>query len=73
MNFIKIYEFEFAPKYLQNLSNNGGDEDWIAVVPKKIYDRHCWIGFLESDSFSAGCDQQIIIGKKYVIYIGSHA
>ena len=33
---ITIYRFEDAPKELQNLSQNGGDEDWLAIVPKHL-------------------------------------
>lgn len=30
---IKIFPFHAAPEGLAELSTNGGDEDWIAVVP----------------------------------------
>ena len=30
---IEVWRFEDAPKHLQDLSTNGGDEDWVAVVP----------------------------------------
>jgi hypothetical protein len=28
-----VWDFHAAPDYLRALSDNGGDEDWIAVLP----------------------------------------
>lgn len=30
----KVWKFEDAPRALQDLSTNGGDEDWIVALPK---------------------------------------
>lgn len=47
---IRVWRFHDAPQELQDACNhNGGDEDWLAVVPS-IFG---WIGWLESQSF--GC------------------
>jgi hypothetical protein len=35
---IKIWPFHLAYKELQDLSTNGGDEDWVAVIPDYLED-----------------------------------
>lgn len=35
-NHIRVWRFEDAPEELRNLSTNGGDEDWIALIPPKL-------------------------------------
>jgi hypothetical protein len=30
---MKLWRFEDAPEHLQELSTNGGDEDWLLLVP----------------------------------------
>ena len=30
---IRVWSFEDAPKRYQNMSEHGGDEDWLAIVP----------------------------------------
>ena len=37
---IEIYRFEDAPQDLQDMSTNGGDEDWIAIVPYELMRYH---------------------------------
>lgn len=78
-NFIKVYEFCGAPKYLQDLSTNGGDENWIAVVPAKILHTHSnYISFLNSTSFdSMGEPLEFDVFsedniKTHKIFIGCH-
>jgi len=72
---IKIWEFNDAPIEFQNTSKNGGDEDWLALIPPN-YEK-TYIPFLESDSFGCcGIDEYPIIKgkyKNYKILIGSHA
>jgi len=50
---IRVYRFEDVPKEWQDvLCQNGGDEDWLAVVPGKYRDDYLnWI----TDSPSFGC------------------
>lgn len=71
---IAIWRFENAPGYLKDLSNNGGDEDWIAVLKKDFYDNH-YIGFLEQGSPFGCCDveKHTYDNEGLVILIGSHA
>lgn len=35
MEAIKIWRFEEAPEELRKKSNNGGDEDWVALIPEE--------------------------------------
>ena len=32
-NPIKVWEFDDAPPHLRDLSTNGGDEDWLVLIP----------------------------------------
>jgi len=34
MRHILVYAFEDAPEWCQKLSPHGGDEDWLAIVPR---------------------------------------
>lgn len=71
---IKVWMFEDAPADLQSLSNHGGDEDWLAVVPKAYLDRSLTIGWLESGSAFGCCDvSQHPLPDGSVAYIGAHA
>lgn len=36
-NAITIWRYEDAPDALRRLSTHGGDEDWLAVVPRSLY------------------------------------
>ena len=72
MKYIKIYKFKNAPRELQGLSDNGGDEDWLAVVPKKIMQQSFdYISFLDGSWF--GNSIQKIKRGDNIIFIGSHA
>jgi len=73
---ITIYKFQEAPKNLQALSTNGGDEDWLAIVPKHL--KNEWIGWLEEGSpFGACCVNKYPHPDKskkgYEIRIGCHS
>lgn len=37
MDYAKIYSFDKAPKEYQDLSNHGGDEDYIIVFEENLY------------------------------------
>jgi len=70
-NCIKVWRFDDAPKEYQNLSKNGGDEDWIALVPKKLNKNY--IGWLDSSSFGCCHIYTYKLNNGNVIYIGCHA
>lgn len=69
---IKVWRFEDAPKKYQKLSQNGGDEDWIALVPQCM--ANDWIGWLEEGTiFGCCCVHQYTLKNGDVIRIGCHA
>jgi len=69
---IKVWVFDQAPKNLQNISTNGGDEDWVVLVPASFAKETTWISWIEGTD---SCNEP----KKYdlengdIVYIGSHA
>jgi len=68
---IKVWRFNDAPKALQDLSTNGGDEDWLAVIPAN-YDEY--IPWLESGSpFGCCCVDAYELPTGETVYIGSHS
>lgn len=50
-NAITVWRFEDAPEAFRNLSDHGGDEDWLAYLPSAFEDRY--ILWLEAPHF--GC------------------
>lgn len=72
-NHIRVWRFKDAPDELRWLSKNGGDEDWLALIPPKL--KNEYIGWLEGESF--GCcsvaDYTHPELPEYTIKIGSHA
>ncbi len=75
-DFIYVWRFEDAPETLQNLSDNGGDEDWIAAAPTEEF-KNAYIGWIVGAGFDTCCEPQIYENPDampgYTIYIGSHA
>ena len=69
---ILVWSFYDAPKELQDLSNHGGDEDWLALVPPYLADSH--IGWLEAGG-QFGCyrvsSNRLEDGS--IVYIGAHS
>ena len=69
-----VWRFDDAPEDLRDLSQNGGDEDWLAVVPRS---------FLEAGNAdwmeqpALGCctveQHQHPSDPDFVVRIGSHA
>ena len=68
---IKVWPFNKAPQHLRALSNNGGDEDWIAFIPKSLVDSSPM--FLEAGTSFGCCDVQEIEIEGGEVRIGSHA
>jgi hypothetical protein len=67
---IKIFAFYDAPEELRMLSQNGGDEDWIAIIPPR------WQvpAFLEEGgSFGCCTVQEAQHWSGCTILIGCHA
>jgi hypothetical protein len=74
---IKIWRFEDAPLKYQDMSINGGDEDWVAEIPAQHYKKYGIPTFmLEGSSFGYCSVDEFdyeLNGDKYKIVIGSHA
>ena len=71
MNYIKIYRFEDAPEELKMLSTNGGDEDWIAIIPPSLQDEYIsW--FDAGTSFGFGCVEVHMLENGNKVLIGCH-
>lgn len=68
---IKVWPFSLAPKKFAGLSNNGGDEDWLVLVPE-VYSKY-YIGWLESGSFGCCNIDEFKLDNGDVVYIGSHS
>lgn len=56
-NFVRVWQFGDAPPELQALSTNGGDEDWLAVVPPGL--AKAYFPWLDCEAF--GCCERIEI------------
>ncbi len=73
-NFIKVWRFHDAPKELRALSTNGGDEDWLAVIPPCMSDD--WIPWMEDNSpFGVCCVDEYShpSSERFLVRIGSHS
>lgn len=66
---IKIWPFYEAPLHLQQLSDNGGDEDWLAVIPSAM--ETPW--FMEEGSAFGCCSSSRYECDGFSVIIGSHA
>lgn len=70
---IGLWLFSEAPAQYANLSDNGGDEDWVMFVPDRLAD-HPLVGRLtDSYGFTVDCDPQEHDVEGGVVYIGQHA
>lgn len=88
-NSIIVWRFRDAPEFLKKLSDNGGDEDWLALVPESYRDKDgflSYINWVESSGFDTCCEpQEIPLLKNHwvpakegdpvgrTVFIGSHA
>jgi hypothetical protein len=67
---IRVWAFKEAPKQFKDLSTNGGDEDWVALVPPG----YGYVGWLEDGTQFGCCDVSSYDQPDgYKVYIGSHA
>lgn len=67
---IAVWRFHEAPEQYQHLSTNGGDEDWLALVPFEM--REAYIPWLEYGPFGV-CSIDRYEHADGIVYIGSHA
>lgn len=69
---IKIWEFYDAPLDLRALSNHGGDEDYVALVPAEM--EYAADMLLYSGSpFGVSDVQKEVQADGSFVYIGAHA
>ena len=71
---IKVWAFYDAPEHLRALSQHGGDEDWLVLVPADVHASwNCgepyWITKLDT------CDEpsKQVLENGDVVYIGAHS
>lgn len=67
---IKVWRFEDAPARLRDLSDHGGDEDWLAVVPAHLAEEY--ISWMES-GFGVCRISEHRLPDGRVVRIGAHA
>jgi len=72
-NHIRVWRWEDAPEELRMLSDHGGDEDWVALLPPKLaYEYILW---LKEGTFGI-CDVSSHTHPElpgYEVRIGAHA
>ena len=72
---IAVWRFQDAPQYLQDLSLNCGDEDWLAVVPDYLTADGTYIPWLETSAFGCCCIDTYPhpAHEGFEVVIGSHS
>jgi hypothetical protein len=73
-NHIRVWKWEDAPEELKALSQHGGDEDWVALIPPKLADQY--IGWMESGGPFGCCHVSEHTHPElpgYEVRIGAHA
>ena len=73
---IIVWKFYDAPEELRKLSDNGGDEDWLAIVPNDMIQGGEAPWWMMTNPFSVSGDPQIVphpTDKYCTIVIASHA
>jgi hypothetical protein len=69
---ISVWRFYDAPEEYRKLSDNGGDEDWLALVPPGYEDEY--IGWLDSGRGFGACEVSMHkLENGYTVYIGAHS
>lgn len=78
---IFMWTFKEAPQAFKDISTNGGDEDWIALVPDTVN----YFPFVEESCFDTGYEPQKLkidllpqlrrwkAQNVFTLYIGSHS
>ncbi len=68
---IRVYRFSDAPSAWQDvLCCNGGDEDWLAIVPKE----YGYVGWISSSDFGCCSVDKYIVDESGTVYdLGEYA
>jgi hypothetical protein len=75
---IRVWQFGDAPKEFRELSTNGGDEDWVAHIPKELLGT-TWVDMCMSENQPGGryfcccCIVEFTLPDGSEIRIGCHA
>jgi hypothetical protein len=69
---MKLWRFEDAPPFFKHLSTNGGDEDWVLLVPPGV-DVPFWVEINGAGHFGACCTDRYVMADGSEVFIGSHA
>jgi len=78
MKPIKVWRFYDAPKKYQKLSTHGGDEDWLAFIPKDLigsfrFEYQPMPLWMQSGTQFGICDVSLIPVRDGFVAIGAHA
>ena len=68
---IRVWRFEDAPINYKTLSEHGGDEDWLAHVPKGVEDEIWWAQ--EGSSFGCHSVTRHDLEDGSYVLIGAHS
>jgi len=69
---IKLWLWKDAPEWLRRMSDNGGDEDYVVMIPPELTDE--WLPFFqEGTSFGCCCVQEIMLQDGSKVLIGCHS
>lgn len=69
---IQVWKFHEAPEHLQKLSEHGGDEDWLALIPPHLKDDY--LGWMDTGTQFGCChvsEHRLEDGS--VVRIGAHS
>lgn len=72
-DFLQIWLFEEAPEKYRQLSENGGDEDWVLFCPDRLVEDLRVMSLVDSSTFDKGCAPEEHDVDGGVVYIGTHA
>lgn len=69
---IKVWKYKNAPQELKEMSEHGGDEDWVALLPPSLNGE--WIPWAdEGTSFGSCSVQRERLPDGSTVLIGAHA
>jgi hypothetical protein len=69
--FVRVWRFRDAPQEFRELSNHGGDEDWVAFIPESMKGE--WFGWMDDGTPFGSCDVSEHSVEGGIIRIGAHA
>lgn len=70
---IRLWRFDDAPEWMQSLSQNGGDEDWVAHVPNESVNTDGPWNRSTHDWFGCAGIEHYLQPDGSIVHIGSHA